>query len=404
MDLYSRCIVGLRLTPVSAKAVDVASVIYQALRPSPAPLSWPPHAAWPYPGWPSSIVVEADSIDGPMATVSPPVRPDTIITDHGRIYVSEHVTSACARVGISIQPARLYRPTDKPAERFFRTLRQGLLEALPGYKGPDVFSRGKNVEQEAFYFLNELEGICREWTATVYHHRPHDGLADPHIPGLPLTPAQMFSHGIARAGYVMAPPDPDLVFEFLHVVWRHIHHYGVEIGGLRYQDRTGVAAAYANRDSGYRHAKVNGRWPFHLDPDDVSRVFFRDPATGTWQTLWWEHQPMLGTPFSSDALAYAKRLALESDRFPDTARALAELLQRWGAGLADSPAERRIALRAAASQPALPLPAAGGPHSESPGGIEPGDPDAGAEDHAADEDQLPRDAETFYADAWQALS
>jgi hypothetical protein len=37
---------------------------------------------------------------------------------------------------------------------------------------------------------------------------------------------------------------------------------------------------------------------------------------------------MLGTPFSADALAFAKRLALSSDRFPDTAKALADLLQR----------------------------------------------------------------------------
>jgi hypothetical protein len=29
-----------------------------------------------------------------------------------------------------------------PVERFFRTLREDLLQALPGYKGPDIFSRG----------------------------------------------------------------------------------------------------------------------------------------------------------------------------------------------------------------------------------------------------------------------
>jgi hypothetical protein len=41
-------------------------------------------------------------------------------------------------MGISIQPARLRTGRDKgPGERFFRTLREGLLQALPGYKGPD---------------------------------------------------------------------------------------------------------------------------------------------------------------------------------------------------------------------------------------------------------------------------
>jgi transposase InsO family protein len=32
MDWYSRCIIGLRLTPMSTKAIDAASVLYQAFR------------------------------------------------------------------------------------------------------------------------------------------------------------------------------------------------------------------------------------------------------------------------------------------------------------------------------------------------------------------------------------
>ena len=60
----------------------------------------------------------------------------------GGRYLSEHLMSACARLGISVQPARVYQATDKAAlERFFRTLREQLLAALPGYKGPDVYRR-----------------------------------------------------------------------------------------------------------------------------------------------------------------------------------------------------------------------------------------------------------------------
>ncbi|MFD9535813.1 hypothetical protein [Streptomyces sp. NPDC060010] len=33
MDLYSRCMVGLRLTPVSTKSVDVAGVLFETVRP-----------------------------------------------------------------------------------------------------------------------------------------------------------------------------------------------------------------------------------------------------------------------------------------------------------------------------------------------------------------------------------
>jgi transposase InsO family protein len=408
MDLHTRCIVGLCLTPVSAKAVDVASVIYQALCPPTVPEQWPTYARWPYHGWPTGIVVDADRVAGRWHdTVTPPLHPDTVICDNERIYLSEHVLSACARVGISVQPARLYRPTDKPVERFFRTLRQGLLEVLPGYKGPDVFSRGKRIETQAFYFLNELEDMIREWAATVYHHRPHEGLVDPNVPGMRFSPAQMFDHGIARAGYLQVPADPDLAYEFLQVVWRRIHHYGVEIGGLRYNG-PGLLP-YANSDSGYHSATARGRWPIHLNPNDVSRVFFRDPQTRAWHTLWWEHQAMLRMPFSADALAYARRLAA-AQQLPDAGKALADLLQRWNIGLADTPAERRIALRLAAEHATLRLPTDPAPQDPAPvpsDGLQYGELDADEDlpnDVGDEHDEAPEAGDAgFYAEAWQAL-
>ena len=48
-------------------------------------------------------------------------------------------------------------------------------------------------------------------------------------------------------------------------------------------------------------------------------------------------------PFSAEALAYARRLALAEGRHVDERRALAELLDRWDAGLVRHPAERRMA-------------------------------------------------------------
>ena len=108
------------------------------------------------------------------------------------------MTSTCKQMGISIQPARIRDGHDKgPLERFFRTVRQGFLQELPGYKGPDLYSRGVAPEREAFFFLDELEALLREWVATVFHRRPHDGVGEPGLWALGLSPAQMFEHGIA---------------------------------------------------------------------------------------------------------------------------------------------------------------------------------------------------------------
>jgi len=271
------------------------------------------------------------------------VAAETVIVDNGKIYLSEHLLSVCERLGISVQPARPYQATDKAAlERFFRTLREQLLMPLPGYKGPDVYSRGKDVEKDAFFFLDELELIIRQWVHACYHRARHSGLCVPEIPGLGLSPLEMYAHGVNRAGFVQVPARSDLVFDFLKVAWRTIQHYGVEIGGLRYDGR--ALNPYRNTASPYTGVN-EGRWPLRVDPGDVSRLYFQDPKTLAWHVLRWEHADALAGPFSAEALAYARKLAESTHRFPDVKRALAELLEQWGAGLAQSPAERRMALR-----------------------------------------------------------
>ncbi len=368
MDWYTRCISGIRLTPVSTKAIDAAATLYQAFRPRPAGRDWPRHAVWPEHGIPRAVLLDREAIDRTskreqvkvQATPAaedgagcsgPAIVPETLIIDHGKIYVSEHMTSVCRRMGISIQPARLRTGRDKgPVERFFRTLREDLLQVLPGYKGPDVHSRGENVEGDAFFFLDELEAIIREWVAVVYHHRPHSSLVDPGLPGLRLSPAKMFEHGMARAGYIEAPRDPNLGFEFLETEWRTIQHYGVEIGRRRY-DGPGLNSC-RDQQSPYSGGR---QWPFQVDPDDITRIYFRDPDR-QWHALRWEHAPTGEMPLSEDALDFARQLAAAKYTFPDDRIAVADLLERWSLGLGSSVAERRLALRMSRDQASIDLP------------------------------------------------
>lgn len=346
MDWYTRCITGIRVTPVSTKSVDAAAVLYQSYRPSPAGKDWPARAVWPEHGIPRSVLLDVEAIDrGAQGLAGPAIVPETIVVDHGKIYLSEHLTSTCERMGISIQPARLRTGRDKgPVERFFRTIREDLLQMLPGYKGPDVHSRGLNPESDAFFYLDELEAIIREWVAVVYHLRPHRGLVDPGVPGLDLSPATMFEHGVARAGYLELPRDPDLAYEFLDVQWRTIQHYGIEYHGRRY-DGPGLNP-YRNMTSSFT-GKVKGRWPIHHTPDDITRMYFRDPATAVWHTLNWEHAPAIDAPMSEDALQFARKLAASKYRYPDDRLSVADLLQRWNLGLGSTAAERRMAIRLA---------------------------------------------------------
>ena len=408
-DLFTRCITGLRVTPVSTKAVDVAGVLYQAIVPRPAPEDWPAEACWAYHGVPQQLVLTEE---GRLPGV-PACPPETLVIDHGKAFVSAHVISVCTRLGISIQPAQPKKPTDKPTcERFFKTLREGLIQHLPAYKGPDIYSRGEHVEDAAFLFLHELEDIIAEWVALVYHRSRQDGLAVPEWPHLKLSPNEMYEIGIAKAGLLRIPASPELAYDFLPTEWRTIQHYGVEAGGLRYNGP--ALDAYRNAASPYggRHA---GKWPIRINPDDVRWAYFQDPADDRWHRLEWEHTAGLGTPFSGEAARYARRLAARSGRWPDTGQALGELLARWDRGMVTGRRERRMAIRLAAERAALPGMQAAAQVAWLPGTTVPGTgpPPAEAALHAVPglhgDDEDPEEifddpaGGDFYADAFEVL-
>jgi hypothetical protein len=152
----------------------------------------------------------------------------------------------------------------------------------------------------------------------------------------------MFEHGIARAGYIEAPRDPDLAYEFLKTEFRKIQHYGVDFDSRRYN---GAALnPYRNMASPYT-GKAKGRWPIHYDHDDIRKAYFRDPDTRTWHALMWEHAPGVDIPFSEDALRIARKHAASKYTYPDDRLAVADLLERWNLGLGSTLAERRTALR-----------------------------------------------------------
>lgn len=354
MDLYSRCILGLRLTPISTKSVDVANVLFQCV----SPQSSAEGEIWPFHGVPDTLLVGHEEISSVQVWRPGDLlacMPESVIYDRGSQYMAAHVLGACQRFGINVQPAIPNKPTDKPAlERFFRTLRQGLLEHLPAYKGPDVASRGADVEGEAFYYVTELEQIIREWVGSVYHHSRHSGLCVPECAGVKLSPSEVFEIGVAAAGGLTLPVSPDLAFDFLEVRWRKITHEGVTIDGRRY-DGPGLSR-YRDTRSPFT-GKHAGLWPICVDVHDVRRVFFRDPDPGPgesapqrWYPLTWEHAAALNQPFCQDAAEYVKRISLRQNRFVQPRQAVRELLEQWSRGQVETRRDRNLARRLSAQR------------------------------------------------------
>ena len=358
MDWYTRCVVALRLTPVSTKAVDAAALMYQIMRPMPACDSWPSYAVWPEHGMPHEILIDPDQFDRTSkGTAAPALNPESIVIDHGKIYISEHLTSACQRLGISIQPARIRVGRDKgPLERFFRTVREGLLQYLPGYKGPDINARGLDVEDHAFFYIDQLEAILREWVAAVYHHTRHKSLFDPaHGSGkITISPAKMYALGITRAGYIEVPRDPQLAYEFLKVEARTIQHYGIQRDHLIYKAKADddILMRLAAMQSPYQ-GRLKDRWPIHVDPDDITHIYIRHPETRRWHELDWEHASEYPMAFSQEGLRYFRKVIKDKHGFVDDRLALDAMFTRWNLGVGLSVQERRMALRMAREDAAL---------------------------------------------------
>ena len=341
IDLYTRSILAWRFTPRGTKGVDAALILRDIITPLTMRSGWPNRVRWPYHGVPEQVLFGPFGEEEPAGR--PMVFPETVVVDHGLVYESEVFRSACKLLGISVQPARPYAPTDKSQiERTFRTIRQSLLENLPGYKGPDVWSRGERVEEAAYYFLEEIEEIFARWVVCYWQDRPHDGLRLPGEPRATMSPNEMYELGLATAGFVAVPPSQDLYYELLPIAWRRIVHDGTSVAGLRYDGD--ALNEHRNRDSNYGGTR-RGKWPVRYDPRDHSRVYFRDSQEGGWHGLRWIDAPTNIRPFGDTLLSHAKGLLRARGDDPRSSKRLAgmleEIFERVDRDMEIDPKERR---------------------------------------------------------------
>lgn len=346
IDIYSRSVMAWRFTPVSTKGVDAAFLLYDILRVKPLRPEWGEDLRWAYAGVPENLIIEAggDPEHPLKAAALPFLHPESVLVDRGSIFLSETFMAACRTLGINLMIARPHTPTDKShVESFFKTIRENFVATLEGYKGPDVHSRGLDVEANAYWFIDEIEEEFAKWVCTWFQNRTHAGLELPHVPTLRISPNNMFEEGISRAGFVYAPPSADLFYFLLPTAWRTIQHYGVEID-LRYDGE--ILNDFRNRSSNYA-GKYQGKWPFKYDPRDRSKIYFMDPSTSVWHALYWRGPDQNFRPFSAKTLSYAKGLViaqqLDPSSYGDLTHVLNKLLNRIDERQMLGKKERRVA-------------------------------------------------------------
>jgi transposase InsO family protein len=240
VDVATRTIAAAVLRPAGTKAVDAALLLARMLVSEPM-----------RPGWADALRMSASllpherlvAIDDRLrlAAAKPVISPETIVIDHGKVFVSEMFTSSCESLRISVQPTRPHTPTNKAiVEHTFASINTLFCQHVAGYTGRDVTRCGKDVEGDAVWSLPQLQDLLDEWIIAGWQPRPHEGLHDPHASARTLSPNDAYAALVAVAGYLPLTLSGSDYLELLPLEWRTINEYGIRIEHRTYDSPGGV--------------------------------------------------------------------------------------------------------------------------------------------------------------------
>jgi transposase InsO family protein len=359
VDLATKTIPAAVLSSTT-KAVDAALLLARALTPEPMRPGWPDALRMSRSVLPHRRLMQVDQ-RLEHAAARPVIVPETIVCDHGKVYMSQAFRNACRAMGITFQPSHKGSPWEKgTVETSFSAVGTLFSQYVAGYVGSSVERRGKDAEQGAAWSILELQELLDEWLVASWQTRPHDGLRHPRAPGRALTPNETYAALVETAGYVPIPLAGDDYIELLPAVWRVVNSYGVKIRHRTYDCK--ALNPYRRQHSGVTARK--GLWEVHHDPYDVTRVWVRNHHDGGWIQAPWTHLRTGPAPFGEQAWDHARQVLARRGGDPVTeaeiaqaAEALLDKAERGPTGETPTKKDRRVAGRArAASAAERPLP------------------------------------------------
>ncbi|MEI2700570.1 MAG: transposase [Microthrixaceae bacterium] len=311
-SIATRVIHGIRVFPRGARGIDVGLLVYDAMRQMSMVVEGTTIDDFRWCGIPESLDLSGNPVHvgrrpalNPGRSLQgvhylPGVTPTSIRSDHGSIFVGEHFRALMDQFGIELRLSRGKKPTDNPhSERKMEDLERAY-QQIPGYKGRSVKDRGRFIGIEADEPLLTAEALERHlklWVALDYHRMPHDGLALPGAPGIRLTPLEMHDAMADATGRILVPQHPDLIYQFLPIIWLAPGHSGVEHKNLTYD--APVLEEFRSVRVGTFRAKDHAI-PFHLDPRDMTRLWFRHPETDRIHEIPWKARHLIHAPLVDD--------------------------------------------------------------------------------------------------------
>lgn len=217
LDDYSRAVAGYTVSLEAPSAFNTALALHQGIWRKPDP-------AWLVCG-----------------------IPDVFYTDHGSDFTSQHMEQVGADLKIRLVFSTAGQPRGRgKIERFFLSVNQLCLAALPGYAPPGTPGRAG----KAALTLAQLDAAIGAFITGVYHQRLHSETGCP--------PQQRWEEG----GFLPRMPESLEQLDLLLLTVakaRKVHPDGIHFQGLRYLDPT--LAAYVGETVVVRY-----------DPRDVTEI------------------------------------------------------------------------------------------------------------------------------------
>jgi len=197
--------------------------------------------------------------------------PRMVSFDNGMEFHSSHLKDACNMLGISI----MFSPVRTPwhngiAERFFRTINNGLLTQLKGKTFSNVIEKGDYdpVANAAIPF-KVFEAVLYKWIVDVFSRKFHTGIED--------FPIEVWEKGIRETPISLPVKKDDLLILLSELNYRILTNKGVQIDTIRYNSK--------ELNQFFRRLGKKTKVKIKIDPLDLGQAHIFDAENETFITV-----------------------------------------------------------------------------------------------------------------------
>lgn len=280
IDVFTRCIVALRVVTGSVTSRDAVMLLWDIGRPS-VTRSGYPYELEAYAGMPRLVAVNDKPSDDEWGLIGrkPALSVSSVVIDHGREFDNAHFLSVCAKTGVDVIFCPPRTAHAKGVVESVHNMLREVQSLLLAFKGAAPTNHPKNIEELATLTAQDLRDALWEFILEIYHWREHRGLTELHRSEAPLCPAGVLETYLEAGGGVTVPTDPYRLISYMTSCQRTLHPYGVNIDSRTYTSSELIALRpHLARGIGTDAKPIT----VYYDRNDVSRVYVRHPISHEW--------------------------------------------------------------------------------------------------------------------------